>query len=129
MELIDQSVCCPCFLFVLSTPRFFQKCVDKDPAKRLTCDQLLAHPFFRNFSFKYPDPADEYDGQKRVRERDRARVSHRKPEHAFAHSHTYMSPRGNGVAFFVDQLTSFMFILSYEARFLCTNCAQSPPSR
>ena len=53
---------------------FFQKCVDKDPAKRMTCEQLLAHPFFRNFSFKYPE-VDEYDGQKRVRERDRARVS------------------------------------------------------
>ena len=53
---------------------YFQKCVDKDPAKRLTCEQLLAHPFFRNFSFKYPE-LEDYEGQKRVRERDRARVS------------------------------------------------------
>lgn len=43
---------------------FFKKCVDKDPAKRLTCEQLLSHPFFRNFTFKYPE-VDEYEGQKR----------------------------------------------------------------
>jgi len=33
MELIDQSVCCPCFLFVLSTPRFFSEMCRQRPGQ------------------------------------------------------------------------------------------------
>jgi serine/threonine protein kinase len=32
----------------------FQKCLDKDPAKRWSCEQLLQHPFFDRHSFKKP---------------------------------------------------------------------------
>ena len=35
-----------------------QKCLDKDPAKRWSCEQLLQHPFFERFSFKKPDYGD-----------------------------------------------------------------------
>ncbi|CAH0550683.1 unnamed protein product [Brassicogethes aeneus] len=31
---------------------FLKKCLDKDPLKRWTCDQLLIHPYFQNFKFK-----------------------------------------------------------------------------
>lgn len=34
---------------------FMKKCLDKDPAKRWSCEQLLQHPFFERFSFKKPD--------------------------------------------------------------------------
>lgn len=27
----------------------FKKCVDKDPGKRWTCEELLNHPYFENF--------------------------------------------------------------------------------
>ncbi|GLV40222.1 uncharacterized protein CBL_03630 [Carabus blaptoides fortunei] len=31
---------------------FLKKCLDKDPAKRWTCDLLLSHIYFENFNFK-----------------------------------------------------------------------------
>lgn len=31
---------------------FLEKCLDKDPGKRWTCEQLLRHQYFENFSFK-----------------------------------------------------------------------------
>jgi len=34
---------------------FMKKCLDKDPAKRQTCEQLLNHSFFKGFTFKFPD--------------------------------------------------------------------------
>ena len=44
-----------------------QKCLDKDPAKRWTCEQLLSHPFFKNFSFKFPDhEINEFERLRRV---------------------------------------------------------------
>ena len=39
----------------LTGPTFAQKCLDKDPAKRWSCEQLLQHPFFERHSFKKPD--------------------------------------------------------------------------
>jgi len=33
---------------------FLYKCLDKDPAKRYTCDQLLRHPYFAGYSFRLP---------------------------------------------------------------------------
>lgn len=46
----------------------FQKCLDKDPAKRWSCEQLLQHPFFDRHSFKKPDYGDL---DRIARERDR----------------------------------------------------------
>lgn len=34
---------------------FTIRCLDKDPAKRWSCEQLLNHSFFKNFSFKMPE--------------------------------------------------------------------------
>lgn len=34
---------------------FMKKCLDKDPAKRFSCEQLLSHGFFKNFTFKFPE--------------------------------------------------------------------------
>lgn len=34
---------------------FLEKCLDKDPGKRWTCEQLLRHAYFENFSFKIDD--------------------------------------------------------------------------
>jgi len=31
---------------------FTLRCLDKDPAKRWSCEQLVVHSFFKNFSFK-----------------------------------------------------------------------------
>lgn len=33
---------------------FLQKCLDKDPEKRWTCDQLLVHRYFDDFEFTIP---------------------------------------------------------------------------
>ena len=45
----------------------FQKCLDKDPVKRWSCDQLLSHPFFKNFTFKFPEhELNEFDRLRRV---------------------------------------------------------------
>ncbi len=43
-----------------------QKCLDKDPAKRWSCEQLLQHPFFDRHSFKKPDYHDLERMQGRV---------------------------------------------------------------
>lgn len=32
-----------------------QKCIDRDPCKRWTCDQLLTHDYFKGFSYKIPE--------------------------------------------------------------------------
>ena len=47
---------------------FFQKCLDKDPAKRYSCEQLLNHAFFKNFSFKFPESElEDFERLRRVR--------------------------------------------------------------
>ena len=38
---------------------FTLRCLDKDPARRWSCDQLLMHPYFKNFSFKFPETEEE----------------------------------------------------------------------
>uniref|UniRef100_A0A1B6CAC5 Cyclin-dependent kinase-like 2 n=1 Tax=Clastoptera arizonana TaxID=38151 RepID=A0A1B6CAC5_9HEMI len=49
---------------------FLFKCLDKDPAKRLTCTQLLNHPYFRNFYFKMPeDELEEFEKLRKLRNR------------------------------------------------------------
>ncbi|XP_069194832.1 cyclin-dependent kinase-like 4 isoform X2 [Procambarus clarkii] len=32
-----------------------KKCLDRDPAKRWTCDQLLGHDYFKGFTYKLPE--------------------------------------------------------------------------
>jgi len=45
---------------------FMKKCLDKDPVKRWSCDQLLSHPFFKNFTFKFPEhELNEFDRLRR----------------------------------------------------------------
>ena len=53
-----------------------QKCLDKDPAKRYSCEQLLNHPFFKNFTFKFPESElEDFERLLRVRNPNRALVS------------------------------------------------------
>jgi len=49
-------------------------CLEKDPLRRWTCDQLLRHPFFDNFSFKYPE-GDLYEFEKLKTFREKSKVS------------------------------------------------------
>ncbi|XP_045502837.1 cyclin-dependent kinase-like 1 isoform X2 [Colias croceus] len=56
---------------------FLQKCLDKDPLMRWTCEQLLRHPIFENFLFTLPSSDhDEYErirrAQQNFNERSRA---------------------------------------------------------
>lgn len=52
-----------------------QKCLDKDPSKRYTCDQLLRHPYFANFNFRLPESElEEYERLRRLRSRSRVRI-------------------------------------------------------
>ncbi len=45
---------------------FLYKCLDKDPSKRLTCDQLLRHPYFNGFTFRLPSSdIEEFEKIKR----------------------------------------------------------------
>ncbi|RVE53868.1 hypothetical protein evm_001530 [Chilo suppressalis] len=46
---------------------FLQKCLDKDPMMRWTCEQLLRHPIFENFLFTVPhSDHEEYEKAKRA---------------------------------------------------------------
>ncbi|XP_049878188.1 cyclin-dependent kinase-like 4 isoform X2 [Pectinophora gossypiella] len=46
---------------------FLQKCLDKDPMMRWTCEQLLRHPIFENFLFTVPhSDHDEFEKAKRT---------------------------------------------------------------
>ncbi|KAK4884487.1 hypothetical protein RN001_000758 [Aquatica leii] len=49
---------------------FLKKCLDRDPAKRWTCEQLLTHSYFENFNFKV-DEEEEPNFDKNVREKSR----------------------------------------------------------
>lgn len=53
---------------------FLQKCLDKDPNQRWSCEQLLQHPYFENFHFKMPE-AEMEEFEKLKKYRDRSRVS------------------------------------------------------
>ena len=45
----------------------FQKCLDKDPAKRWSCEQLLTHGWFKGYTFKFPDhELEQFDRYRRV---------------------------------------------------------------
>ncbi len=39
---------------------FMKRCLDKDPGRRWTCEQLLGHAFFKTRSFKVPNYEEEY---------------------------------------------------------------------
>ncbi|KAL0819422.1 hypothetical protein ABMA28_007528 [Loxostege sticticalis] len=46
---------------------FLQKCLDKDPMMRWTCEQLLRHPIFENFLFTVPhSDHEEYEKARRA---------------------------------------------------------------
>ncbi|KAL4703576.1 hypothetical protein ACJJTC_006962 [Scirpophaga incertulas] len=46
---------------------FLQKCLDKDPMLRWTCEQLLRHPIFENFLFTVPHSEhEEYEKVRRA---------------------------------------------------------------
>uniref|UniRef100_T1J966 cyclin-dependent kinase n=1 Tax=Strigamia maritima TaxID=126957 RepID=T1J966_STRMM len=55
-----------------------KKCLDKDPAKRSTCQELLQHPYFANTSFRIPEY--ELEDYEKVRNRARARMEHYLPQ-------------------------------------------------
>ena len=57
---------------------FFQKCLDKDPAKRWSCEQLLNHGFFDRHSFKKPDygELERRDNAGRVRPAQQQQLQH-----------------------------------------------------
>ena len=38
---------------------FTLRCLDKDPARRWSCEQLLTHSFFKSFSFKLPESEED----------------------------------------------------------------------
>ncbi|XP_025833833.1 cyclin-dependent kinase-like 1 [Agrilus planipennis] len=40
---------------------FIKRCLDKDPEKRWSCQQLLEHSYFENFHFKGTDSVDQYN--------------------------------------------------------------------
>ncbi|KAJ9585944.1 hypothetical protein L9F63_020401, partial [Diploptera punctata] len=51
---------------------FLKKCVDKDPSRRWSCEQLLRHPYFDNFHFKIPESElEEFEKLRRLRDRSR----------------------------------------------------------
>ncbi|XP_065212940.1 cyclin-dependent kinase-like 1 isoform X3 [Planococcus citri] len=51
---------------------FLKKCLDKDPLKRWTCEQLLRHPYFDNFLFKIPDnELEEFERLRKIREKSK----------------------------------------------------------
>lgn len=49
----------------------FQKCLDKNPSSRWSCEELIMHPYFQNFKFK----VDESEISPEKLSRDRSRVS------------------------------------------------------
>jgi cyclin-dependent kinase-like len=57
--------------------RTFQKCLDKDPLKRWTCDMLLTHDYFENFNFKV-DETDTQNFEKLSRDRSRVTAKNRR---------------------------------------------------
>ncbi|XP_033609638.1 cyclin-dependent kinase-like 1 isoform X2 [Cryptotermes secundus] len=51
---------------------FLKKCVDKDPARRWSCEQLLRHSYFDNFHFKIPESElEEFEKLRKLRDRSR----------------------------------------------------------
>lgn len=49
---------------------FLKKCLDKDPVKRWTCDQLLGHKYFIDFNFKIDDETHNFEKLSRDRSRN-----------------------------------------------------------
>lgn len=68
------------FYFILS-----QRCLDKEPTKRWTCEELLSHPYFQHFQFELPDQELE-DFEKLRKHKDRSRVRELLFFTLFAHS-------------------------------------------
>lgn len=63
------------FFFVFFCFFPFQKCLDKDPAKRWSCERLLGHPLFEDYLAKHKDDtAVHSDPYKTNRSRDKSKV-------------------------------------------------------
>lgn len=63
------------FLILLTkipNKNLFQKCVDKDPAKRWTCQQLLNHPYFDSYRASLP-VSDIPESARHARDKSRVR--------------------------------------------------------
>lgn len=53
----------------------FQKCLDKDPAKRWSCERLMGHPLFEDYLAKHKEDSMEHsDSHKSNRSRDKSKV-------------------------------------------------------
>lgn len=53
----------------------FQKCLDKDPAKRWSCERLMSHPLFEDYLLKHREDSMEHsDSHKSNRSRDKSKV-------------------------------------------------------
>lgn len=52
-----------------------QKCLDKDPSKRWTCDKLLTHPLFDDYIAKRKEiAAEQYDAIEANRTKSKVRI-------------------------------------------------------
>lgn len=52
-----------------------QKCLDKDPAKRWTCERLLNHPLFDEYIARRKEAASEQnDDSNRPREKSKVKI-------------------------------------------------------
>ncbi|XP_055306048.1 cyclin-dependent kinase-like 1 isoform X2 [Sitodiplosis mosellana] len=55
---------------------FARKCLDKDPAKRWSCERLMNHPLFEDYLAKHRDDSVEHpDSYKSIRSRDKSKSS------------------------------------------------------
>lgn len=54
---------------------FVKKCLDKDPAKRPTCDQLLKHAYFNNVKLPDLESVDNHNHQRVARQRSNNKSS------------------------------------------------------
>ncbi|XP_054259607.1 cyclin-dependent kinase-like 4 isoform X2 [Macrosteles quadrilineatus] len=51
---------------------FLHRCLDKEPSKRWTCEQLLTHPYFDNFHYQLPEQElEEFERLRKHRDRSR----------------------------------------------------------
>lgn len=60
------------FLFIIHQ---LQKCLDKDPARRWTCERLMGHPLFLDYLAKHKDDLlEQTESHKSNRSRDKSKV-------------------------------------------------------
>lgn len=71
----DFSIYIGCYSRTISM--LLQRCLDKDPEKRWTCERLLSHPLFDEYLAKRKDAPDYVDSYKpnRIREKIISKVT------------------------------------------------------